>query len=346
MASPSATASARPSPTPSPSLSPDATDGGGGNGAVDDPCAADYSETYDMALHIWILFAIMLCSFAGTMLPVVGRRFKLLGKMFGAGVILATAWVHMFAPADQALTNPCLPPLFTADYTSWAGALALLAALSTHLIQFLASRAIRQQLGRASQSERKPSSSTAADRDASEAWIVSTVGAVHGHHLMLLKEKHVTTYMLELGIATHSIIIGLTLGVARGNEVRSLAVALVFHQFFEGLALSTVVLESDFGRNFVTFGMVLFYTLTTPFGIALGIGINAAYNTNAQNALLAQGILDALSAGILAYDALVNIIFMHFSAPALRLQSDFAQFLQLGSLWLGAFVMALLGRWA
>lgn len=452
-----------------------------------DPCAPDLVGDYDFNIHLTILFVIMIFSFLGTMLPVVGKKFKFLGKindlpfqcgkMFGAGVILATAWVHMFSPADQILTNPCLPALFTETYTSWAGALALLAALSTHMIQFLASRAIRAQLGKGHQQiekvaevlvlpgkpagghigggnsevvgvrkdsiddsvavsiqsrdknheddsvdylvtkniegnaetaaddlvrledvnsdggsqqsqqqqqqqlqqqqhhqqqqqhnlceQRSPPASITNCKDLTAVDIstsMTTSGSAvspshhtshhkshdhdhatadeHGHHLILLKEKHLTTYILEIGIATHSVIIGLTMGVARGSEVRSLAVALVFHQFFEGLALSTVVLESHFEKQFVAIGMVLFYTLTTPFGVALGIGLSEVYNGNGQSALLTQGILDSLSAGILAYDALVNIIFMHFSAPALRMQSDFAQFMQLGSLWLGAFIMA------
>lgn len=375
---------------------------------LEDSCAADLTGEYDLNFHIVILFVIMLCSFVGTMLPVIGRKVKILGKitdlpfqcgkMFGAGVILATAWVHMYSPADKIFANPCLPALFTETYTGWAGALALLAALSTHLIQFFASRAIRSQLGKGHQQAEKVSEELGGvdNQRAVERSSKSPVGNYltaaadmqsvtvssqsplnshnaqpvsyaathkghdahahnahdhatadeHGHHLILIKEKHVTTYILELGIASHSIIIGLALGVARGAEVRSLAIALVFHQFFEGLALSTVVLESQFEKHAVTIAMVLFYTLTTPIGVAIGIGASKAYNENGQTALLTQGILDSLSAGILTYDALVNIIFMHFAAPALRSQSDFSQFMQLGSLWLGAFCMALIGRWA
>ncbi len=33
-------------------------------------------------------------------------------------------------------------------------------------------------------------------------------GHPHGHELMLRKEQHISTYLLELGIASHSIIVG------------------------------------------------------------------------------------------------------------------------------------------
>ncbi|KAJ3005672.1 high-affinity Zn(2+) transporter zrt1, partial [Thoreauomyces humboldtii] len=96
----------------------------------------------------------------------------------------------------------------------------------------------------------------------------------HVHSLVLADaEKTMTTYVLELGIASHSIIIGLTLGAAR-DEFRTLFIALCFHQFFEGLALSTVVMDAELSKRAVAIGMVIFYSFTTPIGIALGIGIN------------------------------------------------------------------------
>jgi len=92
--------------------------------------------------------------------------------------------------------------------------------------------------------------------------------------------------------------------------------------------------------------MVLFYTLTTPSGIAIGIGINNSFNNNSNANLLAQGILDSISAGILLYDGLVNVLSPHFRSEKFLGSSDKSQFLQLAFLWLGAGVMALIGRWA
>ncbi len=103
---------------------------------------------YELGLHIGSLFIIMGFSFLGTVMPVVAKKYKFLSskeilfqcaKMFGTGVILATALVHMLSPSDQALTNPCLPTIFTEDYTSFSGAFCLLGILTVHLVQFLVS---------------------------------------------------------------------------------------------------------------------------------------------------------------------------------------------------------------
>lgn len=58
------------------------------------------------------------------------------------------------------------------------------------------------------------------------------------HLLLSHNHRQITAYVLELGIALHSLIIGLTLGVAADAEFLTLLVALSFHQFFEGFALS------------------------------------------------------------------------------------------------------------
>jgi zinc transporter 1/2/3 len=60
---------------------------------------------------------------------------------------------------------------------------------------------------------------------------------------------------------------------------------------------------------------------------------------------MAQGILDALAAGILTYDGLVNIIQPHLKSKGFRRSSQLGRWVQFLSLWLGASAMAILGRW-
>ena len=43
--------------------------------------------------------------------------------------------------------------------------------------------------------------------------------------------------------------------------------------------------------------MAFIFTITTPVGIAIGIGIQSTYNANSLNALIVQGIFDSVSAG-------------------------------------------------
>lgn len=90
--------------------------------------------------------------------------------------------------------------------------------------------------------------------------------------------------------------------------------------------------------------MVLFFSLTTPTGVAVGIGISNIYNVNNPKALIVQGCLLAASAGILIYMALVDLLAADFMNP--KMLSNFR--LQLGAnfaLLLGACFMSLLAKW-
>jgi zinc transporter 1/2/3 len=52
------------------------------------------------------------------------------------------------------------------------------------------------------------------------------------------------TQVLEAGIAFHSVLIGIALGVSNSPcTIRPLLAALTFHQFFEGIALGSCLLQ-------------------------------------------------------------------------------------------------------
>ena len=53
-------------------------------------------------------------------------------------------------------------------------------------------------------------------------------------------------------------------------------------------------------------GAVL-YGLTTPIGIAIGLGVRTSYNPDSTTASIVSGILDSLSAGVLVYTGLVEV---------------------------------------
>ena len=52
--------------------------------------------------------------------------------------------------------------------------------------------------------------------------------------------------------------------------------------------------------------MAIFFVLTTPGGVALGLGIKTTYNENSPTALGVMGVFDSISSGILIYMALVR----------------------------------------
>ena len=338
-----------------------------------------------MPLHIAAIFIEIGVSFLGTLLPIIGKRSPrlrmsdyafALAKNFGTGVILATSFIHMLCPAMENLSNECLPKSFREAYEGWAGLFALLACLTIQFIQTCAvAHANRKEAAAGATTEpllateAGASPRSAAATVAPELQVNATLtphGHDHGHehapgeecdhvHTMLLDPRNtagsgsrrVATYMLELGIATHSVIIGVCLGVARGDEFKGLMVALAFHQFFEGIALSTTVLDSGFKTMAQPIAVVIFYTLTTPIGVAIGVAISSAYNANSVSTLLIQGVFDAVSAGILLYDGLVNMLNNNITHnKGFEALSPLRKSFQFLALWLGATVMAVIGRWA
>lgn len=91
--------------------------------------------------------------------------------------------------------------------------------------------------------------------------------------------------------------------------------------------------------------MVLFFTVTTPSGIAIGMMISKGYNEQSSTALIVQGVLNSASAGILIYMALVDLLATDFMNP--KLHSSFKlQIIANVSLVLGACCMSLLAKWS
>eukprot|EP00727_Mastigamoeba_balamuthi_P013866 m51a1_g9101 hypothetical protein (402) ;mRNA; r:76630-78371 len=347
---------------------------------VPDACNAPPTEPYDLYLHIGAVFILLGTSFLATVIPVVGKshpRLRIsdyafaLGKNFGTGVILATGFIHMLMPAAETLTNECLPAWFTKDYRAFAGLLALFACLSVQFVQSLAMVHTRRRIEERKRNPdplTKPLVDSATDDDDREVRVMNDVlrqqqrGRGHGHHhehgdeeeghvhtMLLDKEnsRRVSTYMLELGIVMHSVIIGLTLGVTRGEQFQGLLIAICCHQFFEGIALSTTVLDSGFTTLLQPMLVVLFYSCTTPTGIAIGIGISKSYNANSVSALLVQGCFDGVSAGVLIYDGLVNLLTANITnSREFAMRSVCGRIGIYVAVWMGAAAMAIVGRWA
>ncbi|BBG99820.1 iron-regulated transporter 1 [Prunus dulcis] len=170
-------------------------------------------------------------------------------------------------------------------------------------------------------------------------------GAVDTSPTTQLLRHRVISQVLELGIIVHSVIIGISLGASESPDtIRPLVAALTFHQFFEGMGLGGCISQAKFKARGVAI-MALFFSLTTPVGIAIGIGISNVYKENSPTALIVEGVFNAASAGILIYMSLVDLLAADFMNP--KLQSNGR--LQVGAniaLLLGAGFMSLLAKWA
>ncbi|KAJ1999344.1 hypothetical protein GGI04_004607, partial [Coemansia thaxteri] len=112
---------------------------------MDDACdVAGIGAEWDVDWHIAALFIIIGTSAAGVFLPIVSQTtcglrglgsvpiYAIqLGQFFGAGVIVATAFIHLFPAAYAALTNACLGE-FSDRYGAWASLFAMAAVFTMH----------------------------------------------------------------------------------------------------------------------------------------------------------------------------------------------------------------------
>ena len=115
-------------------------------------------------------------------------------------------------------------------------------------------------------------------------------------------------------------------------------------QFFEGLALGSTFVKAQYGTvKYVV--LALCFILVTPLGIAIGAGIGASYQTESKLALAFEGGFDSLSAGMLIYNAIADLMLPSFHPDEMPRQG-WMQALGMAGLFGGAGIMALIGQWA
>ncbi|KAG2495363.1 hypothetical protein HYH03_006631 [Edaphochlamys debaryana] len=173
-------------------------------------------------------------------------------------------------------------------------------------------------------------------------WLSSAASDVIG-----TARDQIVAMLFELGCIFHSFIIGLSLGVNQTDltEVRSLLIALAFHQWLEGISLSSVIIRGGFSR-LKGCGMVVLYSLTCPIGIAIGIAIASSYDGESERARGIQGAFNGVSGGMLLYISLVQLVAEDMS---LMLPGRNSALIRMGcslALALGAASMCILAIWA
>lgn len=155
-------------------------------------------------------------------------------------------------------------------------------------------------------------------------------------------------FILEFGVIFHSIFIGLTLAVT-GSEFNVLYIVLVFHQTFEGLGLGSRLATATWPRakSWMPWALGIAYGVTTPIAIAVGLGVRTTFTPGSPTTMIVNGVFDSISAGILIYTGLVELMAHEFMFnPEMRRSSMKMMLFAFGCMVLGAGLMALLGKWA
>ncbi|PHH74578.1 hypothetical protein CDD80_2978 [Ophiocordyceps camponoti-rufipedis] len=343
------------------------------------------------SLRVGAIFILLVLAFAAAVAPIVlSRRTRMRGnkavffvfKYVGTGVILATAWMHLLAPAIEQLGDGCVghdwPAM--AGYP-WALCIALMTVMAMFLFELIVSgvgdssqvvqdgRLAVNSAGSDSDATNPPSSNNhlaafkrsvdgEEDEDvektdaragtqapAVETWQPTqspgsraTKGGLAGQLTAVL--------ILEFGVVFHSVFIGLTLGTTADDDLVILLVVLVVHQMFEGLGLGARLAVAPWpqGKGWVPWILALGFALSTPIGVAAALGAKPA---DASTQKLVNGIFDAISAGILMYTALVELLAHEMLLdPVMRRASLGRKLAAYGCVAVGVFVMALLAKWA
>ncbi|KAF5641740.1 zinc-regulated transporter 1 [Fusarium tjaetaba] len=307
----------------------------------------------------------------------------LFARYFGSGVIIATAFVHLLDPAYSEI-GPASCVGMTGGWStySWPPAIALSAAMFTFLFDFSADYYVQSRYGLQHNDSGVEETITTSGADGhqhhSDDGSNSRRLVINGEHdteaatseklrggyadfkelqhldgdseetELAFKTQIAAFLILEFGVLFHSVFIGLNLGVADTSDFDTLFPVLVFHQSFEGLGIGARLSAIPFPNRLrsMPWLLCLAYGLTTPIAIAVGLGIRKTYDNSSFTANTVNGIFDSISAGILIYTGFVEMIARDFLFNRERTNDKVRLGFMIVCLFLGAGIMALVGKWA
>ncbi|KAI9883268.1 MAG: hypothetical protein M1823_004966 [Watsoniomyces obsoletus] len=307
---------------------------------------------YRIGLRVGALFTILVTSSIGVFGPLLIRKLTKLSlegliftmiKQFGTGVLIATAFVHLLTHAELMFNHECMGRL---AYESTTTAICMAGVMLSFAIEYMASRLLLKK--RQPQLDAPPSS---ASTDES-----THVGKAADNEAVMpmpapppkFGQAALSLIVLESGIVFHSILIGLVLVVAGDSFFITLWVIIIFHQMFEGLALGSRIaaLPRNEAGSLARWFMAGLFAIITPLGMAIGIGVLKRFNGQDRNTLIALGTLDALSAGILLWVALVDMLAGDWMHGDLRYAGAVKTGLATAALLAGLISMSVLANWA
>ncbi|PFH57434.1 hypothetical protein XA68_15094 [Ophiocordyceps unilateralis] len=162
------------------------------------------------------------------------------------------------------------------------------------------------------------------------------------------RKERLQCILLEMGILFHSIFIGMAVSVSVGADFVVLLIAIVFHQTFEGLALGARISAIEWGsKRWQPWCMALAYGCTTPLGQAIGLATHTLYSPDSEIGLIVVGVMNAISAGLLTFASLVELLSEDFlSDHSWRILRGKQRVIACVLVFFGAFFMSLVGAWA
>lgn len=204
-------------------------------------CDSVQNGSYDEKLHIVSIFVVFVGSGAGILLPLLPeiilknnissykeallKNLTFYCKWFGSGVILATSLVHLLFEAFNTLSPNCI----NLTYKPLSPLIVLCSLVFVLVIDFCLARLMHRKRLKAEQIIREnivtDDGREQAEKNENDLKRIQKIQA------------HADIIIIESGIVFHSVIVGLTLGVATEPGFIALFIAIVFHQACDGLGM-------------------------------------------------------------------------------------------------------------
>jgi len=322
------------------------------NGVTVEQTCEFVSRDRNVNLRVGLLFAILAATAFAVSLPLFLNRFAnveldgiifTIFKQFGTGVILSTALVHLLTHSQLFFENKCLGKL---SYESTATAIAMAGLFLAFLFEYTFSRLVSNR-----QRSLVHTHDCESDQQNSDKAVVNSAAEIdphagHTHGPLLNPHDKLSVFLIEAGIIFHSILIGLTLSVSGDSGLIVLFIVILFHQMFEGIALGSRI--SGLGNNASFWEKLIMcgcYAVTTPIGMGIGIGVLSVFNGNNKSTIIAIGTIDSLSAGILLWTGIVDMLAMDWVFGPLARAGLFKTLCAMTSLVAGMILMSFLGKW-
>jgi len=253
---------------------------------------------------------------------------------------------QLFTHATLMFESNCLGGL---DYEATTAAIALAGVMLSFLPDYTGTRIVLARTKKLQRQSQDTVTPTTTSHDDSKSGMQSRASATDTPPANLDEESanlaKMKVVIMECGIIFHSLLIGLTLVVAGDSSFKVLFVVILFHQMFEGLALGARIgaLKTRMGSKLL---MATAFALVTPIGMAIGIGVLNQFNGNNPATIISIGTLDALSAGILLWVGLVELLAHDWLYGELRYTPLRLVMPAAVSLIAGIVLMSFLGKWA
>jgi zinc transporter 1/2/3 len=164
---------------------------------------------------------ILLTSAIGVFTPILTTRFNLISqtniifvilKQFGTGIVISTAFVHLFTHAELMFGNECLGEL---KYEGTTAAIFMAGLILSFIIDYLGARFVqwrqKKHVGSSAEvptsaSDDKSAGASASASTTSDTDVAHHYGHSHGHmRTVTPMEEKINVLNLEAGIIFHSI---------------------------------------------------------------------------------------------------------------------------------------------